>query len=81
MVPSGRAVSKFITSEIMLRMPNSISPDEIGTHLREIALQCIRMARECTDAHVARGLEDTSILLADLASSLETILTVSRERN
>jgi hypothetical protein len=62
-------------------MTNSMSLDEISTHLREIALQCIRMARECTDARVARELEDTSIVLAVRASSLETVLTVSNERN
>jgi len=74
-------MSKFIASGTKLRMTNSMSHDEIVTHLREIALQCIRMARECRDASVARKLEDISIVLADRASALETILTVSNERN
>jgi hypothetical protein len=63
------------------RLTNSMSPGEIGQHRREITLHCIRTARESTDARVARELEIASIVLADRASSLATIVTVSSGRN
>jgi hypothetical protein len=58
-----------------------MSPDEIGSHLREMTLHCVRTTRESTDARVARELENTSIVLADRASSLESIVTFSSGRN
>jgi hypothetical protein len=67
-----RAMPKFIVSRIKPPMSNSMSLDEIGSHLREMALHCIRMARECTDARVAQELEETSIVLADRASNLKS---------
>jgi hypothetical protein len=58
------------------RMINSMSPTEIGPHLREVALRCQRLARQSTDARATRELQDIGIELADRASSLETIFTM-----
>jgi hypothetical protein len=67
-----RAMPNFIVSGLKPPMSNSMSLDEISSHLREMALHCIRMARECTDARVAQELEETSIVLADRASNLKS---------
>ena len=52
-----------------------MTPSEIGPHLREVALRCIRLARESTSARTAQEFEDISIELTDRASSLEAVFT------
>jgi len=76
-----RIMPNVMVSGIAPRMINLTSPKEIGPHLREMALYCVRVARECTDAQFIRELEGTSIVLADRASSLETILSATGRRN
>ena len=70
-----------VVSATKPRLINSMSPGEIGPHRREITLHCVRTARKSTDVRVARELEIAGIVLADRASSLATIVTVSSERN
>ena len=70
-----------VAPETKPRMINSMSPDRISPHLREMTLHCVRMARDSTDARVARELQNTRIVFADRAGRLETILTVSSGRN
>ncbi|HWF93400.1 MAG TPA: hypothetical protein VG291_00410 [Xanthobacteraceae bacterium] len=66
----------YIGPETKSRMINSMSPAEIGPHLREVALRCQSLARQSTDARATRELQDVGIELADRASSLETIFTI-----
>ncbi len=54
---------------------DSMTPPEIGPHLREVALRCIHIARESADARTTRAFEDISIELVDRASSLEAMFT------
>jgi len=54
---------------------DSMMPSEIGPHLREVALRCIRLARESTNARTSQEFEDISIELTDRASSLEAVFT------
>ncbi len=58
---------------------NSMTPSEIGPHLRQVALRCIRLARESTNARTAREFEDISIELTDRASSLEAVFTTDED--
>ena len=66
----------FIASETKSRLISSMSPAEIGPHLRELALRCLSLARASTDARAARELEDIGSELADRASSLEAIFII-----
>jgi hypothetical protein len=54
---------------------NSMAPSEVGPHLREVALRCMRLARESADTRTAREFEDISIELAERAGSLEAAFT------
>src|ERR1700722_580044 len=65
-----------IGPETKSRMINSMSPAEIGPHLREGAVRCPSLARKSTDERAPRGLQDIGIELADRASSLETIFAI-----
>jgi hypothetical protein len=65
-----------IGPETKSRMINSMSPAEIGPHLREVALRCQSLARQSSDERATRELQDIGIELADRASSLETIFTI-----
>ena len=60
---------------------SSMSPAQIGPHLRELALRCQSLARTSTDARAARELEDIGSGLAAGASSLEAIFTIPKARN
>jgi hypothetical protein len=66
----------YIGPETKSRVINSMSPAEIGPHLREVALRCQTLARQSTDERATRELQDIGIELADRASSLETIFTI-----
>jgi AraC-like DNA-binding protein len=68
-----RTMFDVIGPEIKSRIINSMSAAEVGPHLRAVALRCARLSKESFDARAARELEDLSIVLADRASSLETI--------
>jgi hypothetical protein len=61
-------------AEARSRLINSMSPAEIGPHLREVALLCARLSREGPDARAGRALEEISIDLADAANNLEAII-------
>jgi hypothetical protein len=74
-VVESRTVLDVVGPETRSRMINSMSPSEMGPHLREVALSCIRLARESTDARAALELEHISIELADRAGSLEAIFS------
>jgi hypothetical protein len=69
-------LADVVGPEIKSRMINSMSPAEIGPHLREVALRCQRLARESTDARAARGLQDAGMELTDQAGRLETIFAI-----
>jgi hypothetical protein len=77
----GRRTMPDVAPATKPRMISSMSPDEIGPHLREMTLHCARMARDSTDTRVARELQNTRIVFADRAGSLETLVTVSSGRN
>jgi uncharacterized protein YjiS (DUF1127 family) len=66
----------FIGPETKSRVINSMSPADIGPHLREVALRCQNLARKSTDARATRELQDIGIELADRASSLEAIFII-----
>ena len=51
----------------------------IPIYLRHIAVQCIEIARECSDPDASQKLEALSIELAEKALVLETLLTVKEE--
>jgi hypothetical protein len=72
----GPRMLDYIGPETKSRMINSMSPAEIGPHLRELALRCQSLARQSADARATRELQDIGIELADRASSLETIFTI-----
>jgi hypothetical protein len=57
-----------------------MTPAEIGPHLRELALRCIKLARHCADPRTARELEDISIELADRSAGLHAIFSIPNER-
>ena len=61
------------------RIVNSLTPAEIGPHLREVALHCIRLAREASDPRAAQQLENISIELAERANRLEAIFTIAND--
>ena len=67
---------EFIGPETNSRIINSMSPAEIGPHLREMALRCLSLARESSDARAAQDLQEIGIELADRASGLEAAFTV-----
>jgi hypothetical protein len=79
-VAEPRAVLDDIGPETKSRIINAMTPAEIGPHLRELALRCIRLARHCTDPRTARELEDVSIELADRSGGLEAIFSIPNER-
>jgi DNA-binding CsgD family transcriptional regulator len=58
------------------RTINDMSAIEMGSHLREVSLHCVRLARESADARVARKLESISIEIADRAGTLEAIFAI-----
>src|SRR6266404_2502084 len=74
-VVESRTTLDFVGPETTSRMISSMSPSEISPHLRQLALSCVRLARDSTDARAAQKLEDISIELADRANSLEAIFT------
>src|SRR5258708_29372389 len=47
--------------EARSRMTNAMSPDEIGPHLREVALRCQSLARESTDLRASRDRKSTRL--------------------
>ncbi len=60
--------------EARSRLINSMSPAEVGPHLRQVALLCARLSREDPHARAGRALEEISIDLADHGSKLEAII-------
>jgi hypothetical protein len=75
-VPEPRSGIDAARVEAKSRVISLISITEIGSHLREVALRCIQLARENPGTRAAQELEDTSIELADRASSLEAALAL-----
>jgi AraC-like DNA-binding protein len=73
-----RTMLDVIGPETKSRIINSMSAAEVGPHLREVALRCVRLSKEGADARAAKELEDISIVLADRASSLEAIIVEER---
>jgi len=67
---------EFIGPETNSRIINSMSPAEIGPHLREMALRCLSLARESSDARAARELQEIGVELTVRAGSLEAIFTI-----
>jgi hypothetical protein len=55
-----------------------ITPDEIVPLLRELSLQCAHVCRDGLDDRVAQELENLSIVLADEAQKLQSLLLISR---
>jgi DNA-binding CsgD family transcriptional regulator len=66
----------FMSSRPKSRTINDMSEAEIGPHLREVSLHCVRLARESTDAWVARELESISIEIADRTGTLDAIFAL-----
>jgi hypothetical protein len=79
-VAEPRTMLDVVGPETRSRIINALSPAEIGPHLRELALRCIRLARLSTEPEAVRELEDVSIELADRAASLAAIFTVPSAR-
>jgi hypothetical protein len=75
-----RVLLDVIGPETKSRLIRTMTAAEIGPHLRELALRCIRLAHQCTDPQLNRTLEDISIELADRSASLDTIFTGGHER-
>jgi hypothetical protein len=75
-----RTMLDFIGPEARSRMIISLSPAEIGPHLRELALRCVRLARDSSDARAGRELEVGSIELVDRANILEAIFVIPGAR-
>jgi hypothetical protein len=72
---AGAAVARDLSGpEARSRLINSMSPAEIGPHLREVALLCARLSREGPDARAGRALEEISIDVVDRADNLEAII-------
>jgi hypothetical protein len=71
-------VIDFLGPEARSRMIHAMSATEIGPHLRELALRCQGLARESSDAGIARELGEIGGELADRASSLEAAFTAPR---
>jgi hypothetical protein len=67
----------FLGPDARSCMVHSMSAAEIGPHLRELALRCQRLARDSTDARAVRELAEIGSELADRASSLEAIFSIS----
>jgi hypothetical protein len=59
-------------------VPAAMASIEIIPRLREAALHCAQVSRECTDAHTARELEGLSVELADAAEGLQAAFAVPR---
>jgi hypothetical protein len=78
-VAEPRNLLDAVGPETKLRIVNAMTPAEIGPHLRELALRCIKLARQCADPRVARELEDISIELADRSSGLAAVFSLSGE--
>jgi hypothetical protein len=78
-VAEPRNLLDVIGPETKSRIVNSMTPAEIGPHLRELALRCIRLARQSADPRAARELEDISIELADRSGSLEAVFSIPNE--
>jgi hypothetical protein len=51
----------------------------IAVYLRHIAVQCIEMAKECSDSNTAEKLQGLSIELAEKAEHVETLFGVTDE--
>ena len=68
---------EFTHAEARSRLTNSISITEIGPHLREVALRCVHLARECAGTRTAQELEEISVALTDLVDTLEAALSLS----
>ncbi len=51
----------------------------IAVYLRHIAVQCIDMAKECSDSNTAEKLQSLSIELAEKAEQVETLFGVTDE--
>jgi hypothetical protein len=51
----------------------------IAIYLRHIAVQCVEIARECSDSTAAQKLETLSIELAEKAAQLETLFDIKDE--
>ena len=80
-VAAPRNLMDAVGPETKSRIINAMTPAEIGPHLREVALRCIRLARHCADPRTARELEDVSIELADRSGGLEAIFSIPNERD
>jgi hypothetical protein len=78
-VSEPRNLLDIIGPETKSQIINSMTPAEIGPHLRALALRCIRLARHSTDPRTARELEDVSIELADRSGGLEAIFSIPNE--
>ena len=74
-VAETRTMSDLISPPMRSRMINSMSPAEIGPHLRAVALYCVRLASERRDRQLAQELEDASIELADHAGRIEAAVS------
>lgn len=74
------ALLDVIAQQTKSRIVTSMTPAEIGPHMREVALHCIRLARQASDAIAAQQFENISIELAERANRLEAIFTIAQER-
>ncbi len=70
-VAEPRALLDVVGPETKSRLIRTMTATEIGPHLRELALRCIRLAHQSIDPHLNRILEDISIELADRSASLD----------
>jgi hypothetical protein len=59
-----------VTAPLLLE---ETSPSEIVVHLRDAAMQCIRLSRASGGGRMERGFENLSVELADVAQCLEAL--------
>jgi len=55
-------------------------PHPIAERLRQIAIECARLAASCTDKHTADELEGVSAELAEKARNLDDLFNLTVER-
>jgi hypothetical protein len=68
-----KVLPKVPSKEVASLLSQTMSPTEIVPRLREVAIHCAHVSRECADSRTAQELESLSVELADAAERLEGI--------
>jgi hypothetical protein len=75
-VAEQRGLPKLHSTVISPQLPDAMSPTEIVSRLREVAIRCAHLSNACADSGTATELESLSVELADAAERLETVLAI-----